>query len=235
MTSSGPVEPISAPPNNNHGERVFLEGPATRCLVLWQVLRIAWEFVQGFRALHFVGPCVTVFGSARFDERHPYYGLAREVSAAVSRLGFTIMTGGGPGIMEAANRGARDAGGRSIGCNIVLPQEQKPNPYVDEVVSFHHFFVRKVMLVKYSYGFVVMPGGFGTCDELFEALTLIQTKRIKCFPLIVVGGDYWKGVLDWMKKSALKEGMLSPEDLSIFQCMDEPEEIVRYVKRFVIV
>ena len=160
-------------------ERFFLEGPRSRGSELKSLLTIVAEFIRGFRALHFVGPCVTVFGSARFKEDHPYYALARAVGQRLAKLGFTVMTGGGPGIMEAANRGAKEAGGFSVGCNIVLPEEQKINAYLDRWVTFRHFYVRKVMLVKYSYAFVVMPGGFGTMDELFEALELIQTKKIQ--------------------------------------------------------
>src|ERR1700693_3713455 len=177
-------------------ERVFLEGPRSRGSELKSVLTILVEFIRGFRALHFVGPCVTVFGSARFSEDHPYYALAREVGRRLARMGFTVMTGGGPGIMEAANRGAKDEGGFSVGCNIELPVEQKLNPYVDRSVTFRHFFVRKLMLVKYSYAFVVMPGGVGTMDELFEALTLIQTKKIADFPLVLMDRAYWRLLLD---------------------------------------
>jgi uncharacterized protein (TIGR00725 family) len=160
--TSWPGEPASSE------EIVFLRGPQPRGFELGRTIRIAREFIQGFRALHFVGPCVTVFGSARFTEDHPYYGMAREVGALLGRAGFTVMTGGGPGIMEAANRGAKDVGGRSIGCNIELPHEQRPNPYLDRWVTFRYFFVRKVMLLKYSYAFIVLPGGFGTLDEVFE-------------------------------------------------------------------
>src|SRR4249919_1864480 len=179
-------------------ERVLLEGPHSRLKELRLVLRVAWEFILGFRTLHFVGPCVTVFGSARFDESHPYYALGREVGRGLARLGFTVMTGGGPGLMAAANRGAREAGGRSVGCNIELPQEQKPNPYLDQWVTFRHFFVRKLMLVKYSYAFIAMPGGFGTLDEIFETATLIQTHKIKDFPLVLVGKEYWQPMLDFL-------------------------------------
>ena len=155
--------------------------------------------MRGFRKLHFVGPCVTVFGSARFTAEHHYYVLAREVGQRLARAGFTVMTGGGPGIMEAANRGAKEAGGYSVGCNIELPQEQKPNPYLDRWVTFRHFFVRKLMLVKYSYAFIAMPGGFGTLDEIFETATLIQTHKIKDFPLVLVGKEYWQPLLDFLR------------------------------------
>lgn len=154
------------------------------------------EFIKGFRTLHFVGPCVTVFGSARFGQEHPYYKLGMEAGSALSKLGFAVMTGGGPGIMEAANRGAKEAGGLSLGCNIVLPKEQTANPYLDKVVEFNHFFVRKVLMFKYSFAFVVLPGGVGTTDEMFEALTLIQTKKVSDFPVILMGKEFWKPVLD---------------------------------------
>ena len=170
-------------------EKQLYAGPQSRWKELRFTFRILWEFIQGFRALHFVGPCVTIFGSARFKEGHTYYQLAREMGAAVSFLGFTVMTGGGPGIMEAANRGAQEAGGRSVGCNIRLPLEQEPNPYLDRFVTIDHFFVRKVMLFKYSYAFIMLPGGFGTMDEFFEALTLIQTGKIQNFPLVVMGTE----------------------------------------------
>ena len=172
-------------------EQLFLEGPHARGFELGRAFRIFRELIHGFRQLHFVGPCLTVFGSARFPAEHRYYALTRELGARVAEAGFTVMTGGGPGLMEAANRGAKEAGGASIGCNIVLPQEQKPNPYVDKFVEFHYFFVRKLMLVKYSYGFVAAPGGFGTLDELFEVATLIQTGKIKNFPVVLLGVEYW--------------------------------------------
>ena len=178
-------------------ERSFLAGPTWRLTELRRIVRIFFEFLRGFRSLHFVGPCVTVFGSARFPDGHRYYEMAREVGGGLGRRpGFTVMTGGGPGVMEAANRGAREAGGRSVGCNIELPHEQKPNPYLDFFLEFRYFFVRKVMLVKYSYGFVVLPGGFGTLDEIFETATLIQTGKIPGFPLVLMGSEYWKDLFE---------------------------------------
>jgi uncharacterized protein (TIGR00730 family) len=187
------------------------------------------EFIRGFRALHFVGPCVTVFGSARFKEDHPYYDLARKVGARLSHIGFTVMTGGGPGIMEAANRGAKEAGGTSIGCNIILPHEQEANPYLDRVVTFRYFFVRKVMLIKYSYAFVVLPGGVGTMDELFEAFTLIQTKKILDFPVVLMGKDYYQPLIDYLKRM-VEAGTISPEDLDLLRVTDSVEEAMSHVR-----
>lgn len=184
--------------------------------------------IIGFRALHFVGPCITIFGSARFAENHPYYALTREAAAAFAKLGFTIMTGGGPGLMEAANRGARDAGGRSIGCNIQLAMEQSPNPYLDKWVKLEHFFVRKILLVKYSYAFVVMPGGFGTLDEYFEALTLIQTHKIKDFPLIIFDKAYHRELLAHID-SMQQQSTISPADARLFLVTDSIEEAVRLI------
>ncbi len=179
--------PIHVPTPSETEERRFLEGPQSRFGELLRALRIFRELIRGFRHLHFVGPCVTIFGSARFPEDHPYYIQARKVGAELAKAGFTIMTGGGPGIMEAANRGAKDVKGRSVGCNIVLPMEQHPNPYLDTFVDFRYFFVRKLMLAKYSYAFVAMPGGFGTMDELFEIATLVQTGKVKEFPIVLAG------------------------------------------------
>lgn len=210
----------------NVEEGLFLEGPRTRSFEFWRVIKIAAEFIRGFRKLHFAGPCVTVFGSARFKEDHRYYELTRDVSARISKLGFTIMTGGGPGVMEAANRGAKDAGGKSIGCNIMLPMEQKPNPYVDSFVEFRYFFVRKVMLVKYSYAFVVMPGGFGTLDEVFETLTLVQTGKIRDFPIILMDKDYWEPLLRFFRERLITERTIDPRDLDLLVVTDSPEEAV---------
>lgn len=187
------------------------------------------DFLRGFRGLHFVGPCVTVFGSARTEPGDRYYELAREMGAAITRLGFTVMTGGGPGIMEAANRGAREAGGRSVGCNIELPFEQDPNPYLDRCVSMHYFFVRKALLIKYSYAFVVMPGGVGTVDELFEALTLIQTGKIQNFPIIIMGKDYWTELIEFVQKMA-DHGTISPEDLDLIHVTDSIDDAIQHLK-----
>ncbi|VTR94717.1 Uncharacterized protein OS=Candidatus Entotheonella sp. TSY2 GN=ETSY2_24680 PE=4 SV=1: Lysine_decarbox [Gemmata massiliana] len=203
----------------------FLQGPQARKFEFWQAVKIFRELVYGFRKLHFVGPCVTVFGSARFDEHHRYYGMAREVGKYLAESGFTVMTGGGPGIMEAANRGARDVGGRSLGCNIVLPMEQKPNPYVDSWIDFEYFFVRKLMLVKYSYAFVVMPGGFGTLDELFEVATLIQTGKLEQFPVALMGVDYWRPLLDQLRLM-VNENTINALDLDQLIVSDNPGEVV---------
>jgi uncharacterized protein (TIGR00730 family) len=209
--------------------RRFLQGPQPRRSELLRAARIFVEFVRGFRALHFVGPCVTVFGSARFKEDHRYYGLAREVGRELARAGFTVMTGGGPGIMEAANRGAREMGGRSVGCNIELPAEQRPNQYLDRWVTFRHFFVRKVMLVKYSYAFIALPGGFGTLDEIFETVTLVQTGKIKEFPIVLVVRDFWQPLVDFLKTRPLAEGTIGPGDLERLTITDSPADAVRTV------
>lgn len=187
------------------------------------------EFVSGCRALSDVGRAVTVFGSARFDENHRYYKLARDVGRAFAEAGFSVITGGGPGIMEAANRGAMEAGGLSIGCNIVLPQEQGPNPYLDRCLEFYYFFVRKVMLVKYSHAFIFMPGGLGTMDEVFETLTLIQTGKMKKFPAVALGTDYWLELLDFVEKAMLKEGTVERGEVSVHQT-DSPLEAVQFVE-----
>jgi len=215
----------------NPEEGHFLAGPRSRLEELRRALRLFWEFFRGLRALHFVGPCVTVFGSARFPEDHRYYALARELGGRLARAGFTVMTGGGPGIMEAANRGAREAGGRSIGCNIQLPHEQHPNPYLDLFVEFPHFFVRKVMLVKYSYAFVALPGGFGTLDEIFETVVLIQTGKIQHFPVVLMGSEYWAPVLAFVKERMLPAHTISPEDPGILTVTDDPAEAVETILR----
>lgn len=209
-------------------DKAFYSGPSSRLRELRFVWRVLVEFVRGFRALHFSGPCVTIFGSARFPEGHPYYVMARQVGSAVANLGFTVMTGGGPGIMEAANRGAKEAGGLSIGCNIRLPMEQEPNPYLDRFVTMDYFFVRKVLLFKYSYAFVILPGGFGTMDEFFEVLTLVQTGKIQNFPLIVMGHDYYtklRGLLEDM----LKAGTIHPVDMKYLYYTDSIEDMTAYI------
>ncbi len=205
--------------------REFLSGPLSRTDEFFRLWRIGAEFLRGFRALHFVGPCITVFGSARFPEGHQYYELARQIGAKIAGMGFTTMTGGGPGIMEAANRGAKEAGGPSLGCNIILPHEQQPNPWVDRFVEFRYFFVRKVMLVKYSYGFVIMPGGFGTLDEFFEVLVLIQTKKVEGFPLILVGRKYWEPLIEFMMCRLVDGATINKEDIDLFSVTDSPDEV----------
>jgi len=211
----------------------LLIGPRSRIAELRSALHVLGEFIRGFRALHFVGPCVCIFGSARFQEDHPYYAIAREMGRRVALLGFTVMTGGGPGIMEAANRGARDAGGPSVGCNIELPMEQKPNPYLDRWVTFRHFYVRKVMMVKYSYAFVVMPGGLGTLDELFEALTLIQTKKVLSFPVVVMERAFWNPMTEMLDRMVL-EKTIAPEDLHLFLLTDSVEAAIAHVEKHAI-
>ena len=185
--------------------------------------------MRGFRALHFVGPCVTVFGSARFKADHPYYQLGRDLGSLLARVGFAVMTGGGPGIMEAVNRGAKEVGGHSIGCNIELPREQRPNEYVDRWVTVRHFFVRKVMLVKYSYAFIALPGGFGTLDEIFETVTLVQTGKIKEFPIVLVVRDFWEPLVEFLRTRPLAEGTIGPGDLERLTITDSPADAVRTV------
>jgi uncharacterized protein (TIGR00730 family) len=195
----------------------------------WRVLRILGEYVHGFDALAEVGAAVAIFGSARTRPPDPYYQAARTLAGLLARAGFAVITGGGPGIMEAANRGAREAGGLSVGCNIELPREQGTNAYVDVSVNFRYFFCRKTMFVKYSEGFVLFPGGFGTLDELFEALTLIQTRKIKRFPVVMFGKSYWDGLLTWMRERLLTEGKIDPEDLGLMTVTDSPEEACHWL------
>ncbi len=214
-------------------EPVWLEGPRSRQFEFAFALSVFWEFLRGFRGLHFIGPCIAVFGSARFKEGHRYYEAARQVSARLSQeLGLTIMTGGGPGVMEAANRGAREAGGRSVGCNIVLPHEQSANPYLDKFVNIRYFFVRKVLLVKYSYAFVILPGGFGTMDEFFETLTLVQTGKISNFPIVVMGMDYYRPLQEYIR-FMVSEGTISPGDLDLLLFTDDPEEAVKHIRHYI--
>jgi uncharacterized protein (TIGR00730 family) len=211
-------------------ETRFLEGPRSRNREFRTIHRVLMELLRGFRSLHFVGPCVTVFGSARVQEDRSEYQMTRELSKTLAERGFTIMTGGGPGIMEAANRGARDAGGTSVGCNIVLPHEQEPNPYLDVSIDFKYFFVRKLMLVKYSYAFVVMPGGFGTLDELFEALTLIQTGKIHDFPVVLMGTSYWKPLISQLDEMVDKE-MIDGADLDLLLITDDITDALHHIER----
>ncbi|HSL34873.1 MAG TPA: TIGR00730 family Rossman fold protein [Candidatus Limnocylindrales bacterium] len=198
----------------------------------WRALRILSEFVEGFDALAAVGPAVTVFGSARVEAGAPSYELARTIARRLAELGYAIITGGGPGIMEAANRGCREGGGLSIGCNIELPHEQGLNPYVDLGIEFRYFFARKTMFVKYADAFVILPGGFGTLDELFESLTLIQTGKVRDFPVVLVGTEYWRGLLDWMRNVQLPEGAVTASDIDLLQLTDDPDEVCRIVLEY---
>jgi uncharacterized protein (TIGR00730 family) len=221
----------SRPAERRGPEQRFLVGRRSRRAELISAVRVFFEYMRGLRALHFVGPCVTVFGSARFPEGHPWYELAREVGRAIAREGWTVMTGGGPGLMEAANRGAREAGGASVGCNIELPREQKPNAYLDRFVEFEHFFVRKVMLVKYSHAFVVLPGGFGTMDEVFETLTLVQNGKIHTFPIVIMGNSYWSQLDGFLRSTMVGAGTVHAQELSLLHRTDSVEEAMDVVRR----
>lgn len=200
----------------------------------WVIFKVMSEFVQGFEKLAKIGPCVTIFGSARTSPDHEYYKTAEEIAFQLVEHGYGVITGGGPGIMEAGNKGAHRAGGKSVGLNIFLPHEQKGNPYIDpeKLISFDYFFVRKVMFVKYSQGFIVMPGGFGTLDELSEALTLIQTNKIGRFPIVLVGKKFWAGVMDWFKETLVNEKMIGKEDLNLINLVDSPREAVKVIDDF---
>ncbi len=217
-----------------HSERRFLEGPRSRRREFKFVFKVMWEFIKGFQKLHFAGPCVTVFGSARFKEDHHYYKIAQEMGGKISKLGFTVLTGGGPGIMEAANRGAFEAGGKSIGCNIILPHEQKENPYVQTSVEFKYFFVRKTLLVKYSYAFVIMPGGWGTMDEMFEALTLIQTGKIQEFPVVLFGKEYWNHLIALTRDMIENKTVSASEIKEYLLITDNVDEAVAHIKKHTI-
>ena len=213
-------------------QSIYLDGPKPRIYELAFAWKVFWQFIKGFRTLHFVGPCITVFGSARFDEKHPYYIAAREFGKRIAELGFTTMTGGGPGIMEAANRGAFENGGTSIGCNIKLPFEQKANPYVHTTITFDHFFTRKVLLEKYSYAFIIMPGGFGTMDEFFETLTLIQTKSITNFPIVIYGKEYYQPLMDYIQFMAVQK-TISPEDMKLVLHTENIDEAMMHISTYV--
>lgn len=209
-------------------ESPFLKGPRSRFKELFFALKACYQFIRGFRKMHFIGPCVTVFGSARFPSHSKHYQNAEQIGAALSKLGFTIMTGGGPGIMEAANKGAYNAGGYSVGVNIILPFEQKPNPYLHKWIDIPYFFVRKFLLIKYSYAFVVMPGGMGTLDELFEAITLIQTGIIKDFPIVIFDSEYHKELCEHIKIMAQNES-IGPEDTELLFITDSADEVVAHI------
>ena len=212
-------------------EKSFLSGRRNRGEDLESAVRIFLEILRGFEELDFSGPCVTVFGSARFSDGHPYYETAKGLGQRLAEEGFAVMTGGGPGIMEAANRGAREAGGVSIGCNIQLPKEQVPNPYLDKFVEFEHFFVRKVMLVKYSSAFVVMPGGFGTLDEAFEVVTLVQTEKLESFPIVAMGGSFWNELREFVTDSMIAAGTISEADLDVMQLADDVETAIKIIRQ----
>lgn len=200
----------------------------------WVIFKVMSEFVEGFEKLAKIGPCVTIFGSARTKPTHPHYKMAEEIAFKLVNHGYGVITGGGPGIMEAGNKGANRAGGKSVGLNIFLPHEQKGNIYIDpeKLISFDYFFVRKVMFVKYSQGFIVMPGGFGTLDELTEALTLIQTQKIGRFPIVMVGKEFWGGIVDWFRENLVSQGMIGKEDLDLFNLVDSPTEAVKVIDDF---
>jgi uncharacterized protein (TIGR00730 family) len=210
--------------------RNYLSGPGSRLSELFFTFRVVKDFIRGFRVFHFLPPCATVFGSARFNEGHEYYEVARKTGAELAKLGFVVMTGGGPGLMEAANRGAKEAGGKSVGCNIVLPHEQKENPYLDKWVAIDYFFVRKVLLSKYSYAFVVMPGGFGTLDEFFEAVTLIQTGKSKPFPVVVFGKEYYSDLNKHIDKMVMA-GTISEQDKRLFLLTDDLNEAMAHIEK----
>jgi uncharacterized protein (TIGR00730 family) len=212
-------------------ERVFLRGPGDRADDMESALKVYMEFLNAYERLHFTGTCVTVFGSARFTEDHPYYQLARDLGKRLAQAGYVVMTGGGPGLMEATNRGAKEGGGYSIGCNIKLPQEQQANPYLDLFVEFDHFFVRKVMLVKYSSAFVMLPGGFGTLDEMFESIVLVQTGKIERFPIVALGSDFWQGMREVIDKTLLANKTISPGDVEIVKFAATVDEALAYIQQ----
>lgn len=230
LRPSTPQRPLQLG-NSVVGDRVYLDGAQGRGFELRHLFRVIREYVGALRALHFLGPCVTVFGSARLPETDEAYTTARETGAALARAGFTIMTGAGPGVMEAASRGAKDVGGRTVGCNIELPAEQEANGYLDREVSFRYFFIRKVMMVKYSYGFIAFPGGLGTLDEVFEALTLIQTGKIRDFPVVLVGKWFWEPLVDYMRDTLLAHHTIDAWDLDRMVITDSPEEAAEYVRK----
>jgi len=198
----------------------------------WRLFKIMGEFVEGIDSLHKLGPAVSIFGSARTQDDHPYYKKAESLANLFGQKGYAVITGGGGGIMEAANKGAAEANAESVGLNINLPFEQKPNPFATTQIEFNYFFVRKVMFLKYAQAYIIMPGGFGTLDELFETITLIQTQRIRKFPIILVGKEYWGGLIQWVKDKFLKEKMISKEDLNLIHILDDPQKIVRVVEDF---
>jgi hypothetical protein len=228
--SNGLPERGSLLPHVEEAEKAFLAGRRSREADLESAVRFFLEFLRAFESFDFDRPCVTIFGSARFDESNRYYQLAREVGGELARAGFAVLTGGGSGVMEAANRGAREAGGLSLGCNITLPREQKPNPYLDRFIQFDHFFARKVMLVKYSTAFVVFPGGFGTLDETFEVATLMQTNKLERFPLIAVGSDFWDPLIDFAREKMMRYGTLTADETEFISRVDSAPEVVQVIR-----
>jgi len=215
-------------------EKLFLSGRRNREADLESAVTFFLEFLRGFESFDFETPCVTVFGSARFNEGHPHYEMARATGHALAKAGYGVMTGGGPGIMEAANRGAKEAGGLSLGCNIELPFEQKPNPYLDKFIEFEHFFIRKVMLVKYSSAFIIMPGGFGTLDEAFEVITLIQTGKLDAFPVVFMGKPFWEHLGDFARNTLIAEGAVDQDETTFIRPALTPEEAVRIIQEGIV-
>lgn len=213
-------------------DKLLIEGPRSPLVDIWRLIKICWEFGKGFHAFRHLGPCITFFGSARFGEDHPYYNLARVTARLLARYGFAIMTGGGPGIMEAANRGASEVRGVSIACNIKLPMEQKPNIYLDRFVEFKYFYVRKVMLIRYSCALLALPGGFGTMDEVTEVITLMQTKKITSFPVVLMGTEYWQPLKDFIYNTLLKRQTINESDLDLIHFTDDPAEALSYIARY---
>jgi uncharacterized protein (TIGR00730 family) len=228
MSKNSPYSPWGKIARSQEEGR-FLQGPLGRLEDLCKAAKIFAELIRGFRTLHFVGPCTTVFGSARFEEGTPSYELAREVGRRLAEVGFTTLTGGGPGIMEAANRGAYESGGYSVGCNIKLPKEQKPNPYLHRWVEFDHFFVRKLMLIKYSYAFIALPGGYGTLDEIFEIITLVQTGKVRSFPVILIGTEYWAPLRTLIEERLLRENMISEGDQNLLTFTDSIDHAINHI------
>lgn len=216
--------------NLKGGEPKFLAGRYSRTSEIFRLIRILWEFFRGFRLFHFLGPAITVFGSARFSKEHPFYKLGMELGKRLAEEGFVVVTGGGPGIMEATSRGAFEAGGLTVGANIILPHEQRPNSYLTRSMTFYYFFVRKLILIKYSSAYIVMPGGFGTLDEMMEAVMLIQNGKLNRFPVILIGVDYWKGLLDWMKNTMIKDSAISVRDLDDIFLTDNLDEALNRIR-----
>ena len=225
------AQPSKTPPPQVQflSEAQYLAGRNTKLKELSRLIRISIEFFRGMRALHTIGPAITVFGSAQFGESNRYYQMAQEVGKLLAQAGFTVITGGGPGIMEAASRGAKEVGGETVGCNIILPHEQRPNSYLDRSINFDFFFVRKVMLIKYSYAFVILPGGFGTLDELSEAITLIKNGKLYKFPVILMGKEYWGKFWDWIHEVLIPSGAVAAHDLDFVTITDDPEETLRII------